>query len=320
MQRLIWRWKHQNDHEDVDDVQNARQNSVHHPLGVGVDLFDIRGSTSPSRRVKEWILPYREPVFTFGHVLRGANQACYPEIGVECVTEPGKPRLVALERGIAYFCPEERVPLEGIGFTLTLARLREYLGDAPAPAALAGFLDERRKPIVKQFRSTAAMERAALEIRRPPPAGAARHFFLQSKLLEILAEICLAFEDEDMRMERVLGVERRRLLEVREVLETSPLSPVDMIALATQVGTTPRRLNEAFKQEYGMTILEWLEDARFRHAAELLRRGMPVKKVAGVLGYTHPDNFSTGFRRRFGLAPGAWRTGIRHAAPPKNER
>jgi AraC-like DNA-binding protein len=306
---LIWRWKQQNDHEDVGDALDAKQNSLHHALNVGADLFDVRGSTAPQGRVKEWILPYREPVFTFGYVLQGASNAYYPEIGVECQTAVGKPRLVALNQGFAYFCPEDRVPLEGIGFTLTVSRLRDYLGDAPAPAPLTAFLNEQRSSIVEQLRQTAAMERATQGIRHPPAAGATRHFFLQSKLMELLAEISAALDDGETRTERVLGVERRRLLEVREVLATNPLSPPDMIALAALAETTPRRLNEAFKQEYGLTVLEWLNDARFRHAAMLLREGLAVKEVAFLLGYNHADNFSTGFRRHFGVTPGEWRTG-----------
>ncbi len=303
MSRLIWRWKHQTD----EDLQNARENSLYHSLGSGVDLFDVRGSTSPSRRVKEWILPYQEPVFTFGHVLQGASSAYYPEIGAECVTEEGVSRLVALHRGIAYFCPEERTPLEGIGFTLTLSRLRDYLGDAPAPAPIAAFLDERRQPIMRAFRRTSAMDRTALEIRHPPPPGAAQHFFLQSKLLDLLSEIFQGIDESGLREERVLGVERRRLLETRDLLEMTPLTPPDLATLATQAGTSPRRLNEAFKQEFGQTVLEWLDQARFRHAADLLREGCPIKHVAHLCGYTSPGNFSTGFRRRLGMSPRAWR-------------
>jgi DNA-binding response OmpR family regulator len=78
--------------------------------------------------------------------------------------------------------------------------------------------------------------------------------------------------------------------------------------LAKAVNTNPRRLNLAFKQCSGLTVFDFLREARMRQARRLLADTMlEVQQIASELGFGNAANFSTAFRERFGLTPSRYR-------------
>ena len=53
-----------------------------------------------------------------------------------------------------------------------------------------------------------------------------------------------------------------------------------------------------------MTVLDFLFEARMQYAASLLTRTtIDIRAVASATGYTTRQNFSTAYRRRFGMSP-----------------
>ncbi|CAG2160182.1 response regulator transcription factor [Cupriavidus numazuensis] len=90
---------------------------------------------------------------------------------------------------------------------------------------------------------------------------------------------------------------RRRLL---SRLHETPAVP----NLAEALSTNTLRLNQAFKRCAGVTVLDFLFEARMQYAASLLTRTtIDIQAIASDIGYTTRQNFSTAFRRRFGMSP-----------------
>ncbi len=99
---------------------------------------------------------------------------------------------------------------------------------------------------------------------------------------------------------------QRRLL---ADLATTP----DLAGLARSVGTNTRQLNEAFRKYAGVTVFDYLREARMKEARHLLcETSLEVQTIANDLGYGSAANFSTAFRERFGLSPRQYRQ-----APPE---
>ncbi len=85
-------------------------------------------------------------------------------------------------------------------------------------------------------------------------------------------------------------------------------SPLELSALARAVGTNTHQLNEAFRKHAGVTVFDYLREARMKEARHLLREtGLDVQTVASDLGYASAANFATAFRERFGLSPRQYR-------------
>ena len=94
----------------------------------------------------------------------------------------------------------------------------------------------------------------------------------------------------------------------QRVLHDDLAQPPDLAGLAKTVGTNARRLNDAFRNCVGVTVFEYLREARMEQARKLLREtSLAVQVIAGDLGYDNAANFATAFRLRFGLSPRDYR-------------
>jgi DNA-binding response OmpR family regulator len=102
---------------------------------------------------------------------------------------------------------------------------------------------------------------------------------------------------------------RRHLL---SRLHETPALP----SLAGALSTNPVRLNLAFKRCTGATVLDFLFEARMQYAASLLTRTtIDIQAIASATGYTTRQNFSTAYRRRFGISPNESRLQYFEARP-----
>lgn len=106
---------------------------------------------------------------------------------------------------------------------------------------------------------------------------------------------------------------RERLMRtVRNGLSDPTLSPA---TVAAEHRISVRSLHYAFAAA-GTTFVEELMHARLTRARDLLanpRLGdLPVIEVAARCGFTDPSHFARRFRRRFGVAPQAFRRGAGH--------
>jgi len=86
--------------------------------------------------------------------------------------------------------------------------------------------------------------------------------------------------------------------------------PIQLGMLARKVAQiSPGHLTRLFKVHKGTTFIDYLRDIRLQKAAETLRNTkMPIKRVAGSVGYSDSSRFAVHFRRRFGMPPLLYRT------------
>ena len=140
--------------------------------------------------------------------------------------------------------------------------------------------------------------------------GAPQALMIESRALELLAR----FFEQARRLEsgaepaRLLARDRRIAESARALLEERFADPPGLKALARDVGTHPAKLMRLFKAVHGSTISGYLEAFRMERARQLLDQGdLPVTQIAYEVGYEHPSNFATAFKRRYGLSPSAVR-------------
>ncbi|WP_234826951.1 helix-turn-helix transcriptional regulator [Rhodopseudomonas palustris] len=74
--------------------------------------------------------------------------------------------------------------------------------------------------------------------------------------------------------------------------------------IAAAAGLNPGSLQRAFRLTHGDTIFEYVWGRKLDHARALLERdNISVGEAAHLVGYRTLGNFSTAFRRRFGITP-----------------
>jgi AraC-like DNA-binding protein len=82
-------------------------------------------------------------------------------------------------------------------------------------------------------------------------------------------------------------------------------------ALAREAGLSRSAFAERFTGLVGEAPMHYLGRWRLRTAADRLREGQPVARVAYEVGYASEAAFSRAFKRDYGTAPGTWREGQR---------
>lgn len=145
---------------------------------------------------------------------------------------------------------------------------------------------------------------------RPPYAGTMQTLYRQAKVLELLAQQFSNLGDAG-EGGKLGSLEAARVRMARDLLLANLRDPPDLGALSADVKLSAKRLNRGFRQIYGTTVFDYLRDARLDAARQALESGsaMPLKQMAWELGYGQVSNFVTAFRRRFGVPPGAYRSG-----------
>lgn len=98
--------------------------------------------------------------------------------------------------------------------------------------------------------------------------------------------------------------EHARLERVRSMLEQSPEQNHTLAELAALAAMSQSSLRSKFRQRYGCTVFDYLRDCRLSLARRYLLEGYSVQQAAWMSGYQHATNFSTAFRRRYGVSPG----------------
>ncbi len=91
---------------------------------------------------------------------------------------------------------------------------------------------------------------------------------------------------------------------VRELLLRRYAEPLTLDDIAREVGLNRMTLTAGFRQLFGASVHDFLQNVRMERAYELLQdEALSVSLVAEAVGYSHPCNFSTAFRAHFGCAP-----------------
>jgi transcriptional regulator GlxA family with amidase domain len=103
---------------------------------------------------------------------------------------------------------------------------------------------------------------------------------------------------------------RRRALyeEAVEIIEREYASDLELDAVARRLATSRRQLQRAFAEAGETSFRTLLAEVRMRRALEMLREGsLPVREVAGRVGYRQAAQFAKTFRRHHGRPPSSFR-------------
>ena len=73
--------------------------------------------------------------------------------------------------------------------------------------------------------------------------------------------------------------------------------------LARLCRVSPRQLERYFREQFGRTPQEWLDEVRLHEAPDMLRKRKQVKEVSFELGFAHPSHFIRKFKQWYGCTP-----------------
>lgn len=139
---------------------------------------------------------------------------------------------------------------------------------------------------------------------------------VRSLLLQLFVRLGRYGEEEVPSLS--VGGERKRMVEeLMELIAGRCTEPIRMEELCGRFGLSRSYLHRIFKQETGLTIMEYLIVCRMNMAKGYLRSSsIPLAEVALASGFQDLSHFCRMFKRLTGITPGQYR---RHPLELKRE-
>ncbi len=178
-----------------------------------------------------------------------------------------------------------------------------------------GLADTARAPRVAEFcrthlarhgwRPSNSMIAIGEQILRPPSyEPALQRLYLESRALELVAE---GFGQLGARRAcwatgHVGSRDLHRMRRIEEFLRELANPTLDEIAAAT--GTSVSTLQRLFHSVHGMSAFDYIRRRNLNRARRAIEHeGLSVAEAAHLAGYRSAANFSTAFKRHFGVSP-----------------
>ncbi len=190
-----------------------------------------------------------------------------------------------------------------------LARLAA--GDAELPESIQQLM--RKTSGYLPFALSSEMTLAAEGLLACTLQGELRCMYAQGRALELLALSLATLSVRDhMDPEGMSGRDAEKIGRAKVLLERDFVRTPTIPELARDVGTNEAKLMQGFKQLYGQTIFDFTQTRRMEHARRLLEEtDRSITEIAFDVGYEYPSNFTTAFKRHFGVTPKIARRGYR---------
>ena len=120
----------------------------------------------------------------------------------------------------------------------------------------------------------------------------------------------MEFFDEFTRLLREInaGSEYLFRIPVSEYIETHYTEDIRLGHLAQMIGLSDGHFTRVFKEEFGMTFVQYLTQYRITQSKELLlTTSVPIEQIAYRVGINSYSYFCTCFKRLCGISPGEFR-------------
>ncbi|HEY0012298.1 MAG TPA: helix-turn-helix domain-containing protein [Allosphingosinicella sp.] len=176
-----------------------------------------------------------------------------------------------------------------------------------------GLLDKLSRPIAEDLSDSEIVRGAYAimleEIARPSLGTRA----LTSALMKTcLVMVIRRFFERSGAEEGIIGaLADRRLSSAVSAVLNRPADAHSVASLAEAAGMGRSTFARQFGEAFGMTPMEFVAKTRLYHAANMLRTSkLPIKVIAGSIGFSSRSHFSRAFRDAYGKDPSAFRKAI----------
>lgn len=120
--------------------------------------------------------------------------------------------------------------------------------------------------------------------------------------LEGLADLYAESLEELIRRRKFR--DRLDLNEVRAYAAEHFAEPLSLDSLARCFFVSKEYLSRAFRQEFGQTLTDYIQQVRMEKARQWILDGVPIRRASEMCGYEDLGYFYRVFKKQYGIAPG----------------
>ena len=159
------------------------------------------------------------------------------------------------------------------------------------------------QPALHRWRLPSALHQHLCTISEQPPTTWRQPLVWQGLAIQ---QIGLGLPETTPALPKHHGLstrDRRRLAALHARITQHPAEPYSLAALAKEAAMSASSLRQKFRAYYGCALFDYIRQARLEQAHASLRQGHSVQHTAHRCGYRHASNFSSAFKRHFGVSP-----------------
>ncbi len=175
------------------------------------------------------------------------------------------------------------------------------------PKAVQRLVKKKPVPFRRVEKLTPWMRNLLMQVLNCPYRGLVRHFFIEAKIMELIACKLDLMAKNQGSPQSVLKLKKddiERLYFAREILSTNSEQPLELLELSSRVGISRTKLLKGFVSLFGKTPTSYLRDIRIEKARTLIDQGqMSLTDIAHFVGYSSSSHFTKVFRNYFGVTP-----------------
>jgi len=157
---------------------------------------------------------------------------------------------------------------------------------------------------------TARINTVARDLVSTNLAGNVRIAYVEARTIELLCMVLgqLTMQRTDDQSVQLHPDELEKVRQVHEFLATNFAAPPTITELGKNHRLNKNKLIAGFKQQYGKTIAEFVQEQRLEEAKRLLlQTDLSIVDVASQVGFKHQSNFATSMKKYFGMTPKQFR-------------
>lgn len=134
------------------------------------------------------------------------------------------------------------------------------------------------------------------------PLRSVSEYALASRLLEL---VCRVSRQKEEALERL---EKQKLRPVLHHIHSHLEQPLRIGTLARRAGLSPSRFHACFLEEFHLSPMRYVKQARLEKAARLLAgSGFKLERIAEACGFADAFHLSHVFKRQYGMSPKTYR-------------
>ncbi len=177
------------------------------------------------------------------------------------------------------------------------------------PLNLTRILETNQQPCNQKLPMSGQLKALIEQLFCCPYQGVLQQLFLEAKAMEIIVRHLweLTRYPAQPSWPPLRPSEREQVYGARDILLSDLAHPPSLTMLARAVGLNPNRLNQGFRQEFGMTVFAWYRMTRIERCRKLLEQGrFNIDETAQALGFHDTPHFIRLFKQYFGKTPGKY--------------
>lgn len=245
------------------------------------------------------------PRLSFVLFIAGGSEVHYDDQSLRIVSQPGRPQgvAVALTEPVIFTRRAQR----GQHIRkLSLCMAPEWFESSgmDARASISQFIEPQQQMGMHRWTPTPTLLALAEEMLDQASENTLLARLQQeSRALELAHGVFQQLVASADQPSRQRPHQRRMVERTLELLHSDQADGWSLDEIASAVGASASTLQRQFRIAQGQSLFAYQRRRKLQQARQALQEGISIREAAWLVGYSSAANFTTAFRRQFGITP-----------------